>query len=225
MAKKIEDAVVIQIKAMLAQGHSIRKVSAALKVDRGTVARYAGEQAGISSGEGPEAVREHLEAILACRLEWTQQDKLLAGQLAGIRATLDKERERLSGESATVATAAGSTKVNPAYQAVDKLARQESQLSKRLRLGAVRTAGGQYEAAQSPAERRVSLWEDYAKDALDPMVGDLIPGRWLHMVQTAGCDIPEDRLGFPNGPLTLPKMGETHEYGDYYPLAATARMA
>jgi hypothetical protein len=222
MPKKIDDAVISEIKSALAAGKSVRQVAAALKVDRGTVSKYATEQSEPVAGAGPEVVRVHLEAILACRITWTEQDRLLAGQLAGIRATLDKERERLSGESATVATASGSTKANPAYQVVSKLAQQESQLSKRLRLGAVRTAGGQYAAAQSPAERRVSLWAEYLEHF---QLDDLVPGAWRYMVREAGCEIPEDSINWPNGPKTLPVAGQVHETGHYYPVAAAPRAA
>src|SRR5258706_15815486 len=99
MPKKMDDAVISEIKSALAAGMSVRQVADSLKVNRRTVSKYAEEQAGIRAVQGeaaaPAEVQEHLGAILAARLEWSGQDRLLASQLAGIRATLDKERTRL----------------------------------------------------------------------------------------------------------------------------------
>lgn len=224
MPKKIDDVVISEIKSALAAGKSVRQVADSLKVNRRTVAKYATAMAGISpvTGEAgaPEEVQEHLEAILAARLEWSGQDRLLASQLAGIRATLDKERTRLAGESATVATAAGSTKANPAHQVVDKLARQESQLSKRLGLGMVRNAASRYDVNASPTEKRAQLWAEYLEIMQGDLTMDLIPGNWWGMVLTAGCEIPEDALNWPNGPLSFPVAGKVHQTGKGYPVQA-----
>ncbi|MFM0178832.1 hypothetical protein PQR52_10220 [Paraburkholderia aspalathi] len=221
MPKKIDDAMISEIKSALAAGKSVRAVADALQVNRRTVAKYADEQAGISpvAGEAaaPAEVRGHLDAILAQRLEWPQQDRLLASQLAGLRATLDKERARLSGESSVVATAAGSVKAHPGYQVVDKLARQEAQMSKRLGLGMQRNAASRYNVNASPLEKRAQLWAEYLEHF---QLDDLVPGAWRYMVREAGCEIPEDSINWPNGPKSLPVAGKVHETGHYYPVSA-----
>ncbi|MBV8271910.1 MAG: hypothetical protein JO067_06525 [Cupriavidus sp.] len=143
---------------------------------------------------------EHVKAIMAQRMEWTQADKLQAEQLAMLRAKLDHERKKTDKAPLTVPTAAGGEKPNPVFAGIEKLAKQEAQLTRRLQLGATRTAGGQYKAAVSPMEKRQQLWERLAEHC----VSNLIPGLWLHSVREAGCEIPEDSTGWPNNPQQLP---------------------
>lgn len=142
----------------------------------------------------------HLAAIIAMRLDWTAQDRLLADQLASMRHQLERERARAAKAPATVASAAGTPKPNPLFGVIDRLARQEAQLTKRLRLGATRTAGGQYTAATAPAEIRAHLWARYGKDCQ----ANLMPGLWRYVVRAAGAEIPDDSIGWPDNPSALP---------------------
>lgn len=147
---------------------------------------------------------KHLEAILAMRLEWSAQDKLMATQLADLRFKLDQERSKSAKAPATVPTAAGGKKANPIFSIIDRLAKQEGQLTRRLRLGAQRTAGGQYKPSSSPTEVRRQLWEKWAEHC----VADLMPSLWLYMVREAGVEITEDSIGLPSNPKNLPtKLG------------------
>ncbi|WP_144403878.1 hypothetical protein [Caballeronia cordobensis] len=147
--------------------------------------------------------KEHLSAILAMRMEWTAQDKLQASQLADLRYKLDLERAKASKAPATVSTAAGGQKANPIFSIIDRLARQEAQLTRRLNLGAKRTAGGQYKVNDSPQEARKRLWERWA----DQCKENLIPGLWLCIVKTEGVEIDEDSVGWPDNPKSLPTPG------------------
>src|SRR5258706_15762383 len=103
MPKKMDDAVISEIKSALAAGMSVRQVADSLKVNRRTVSKYAEEQAGIRAGQGeaaaPEEWQENPGAILAAPLEWSGQERLAASHLAGFRATLAKERRRLTGDA------------------------------------------------------------------------------------------------------------------------------
>lgn len=159
---------------------------------------------------------QHLKAIIAMRLEWSTQDKIMAEQLAGIRYKLECERAKASKAPATVPTAAGSEKANPIFSIIDKLAKQESQLTRRLKLGAVRTAGGKYEANSSPAEARKAIWTEYQGYG---GIEYLVPGSWWAAVWRAGVSIPEDGQGWPNNPLTMPVAGKVHEVTDYWPVS------
>lgn len=142
----------------------------------------------------------YLEAILAMRLEWSEQDKQLATQLANLRYRLDRDRAKSATASSTVPTAAGGEKANPIFSVIDRLSKQENQLTRRLQLGAQRTAGGQYKTNDSPSEARARLWEQWG----DSCKEDLIPGLWLCVVKEAGVTIPEDSLGWPANPSQLP---------------------
>ena len=146
--------------------------------------------------------KEHLAAIMAMRMEWTTQDTLLADQLAGLRYKLERERAKSARAPATVPTAAGGEKPNPVFAVIERLAKQEGQLTRRLRLGAVRTAGGQYKANASPAEARAHLWERWCERCKI----NLIPGLWLYVVRAANVEIAEDSLDWPDSPQTLPTV-------------------
>lgn len=135
------------------------------------------------------------------RVEWTEQDKLLADQLAGLRFKLEKELAQAAREPATVPTAAGGRKPNPIFAVIDKMAKQEGQLTRRLRLGAVRTAGGQYRANDSPVETRKQLWETHCEHCRS----NLLPGLWQHVVREAGVEIDADSLGWPDNPKEMPR--------------------
>jgi hypothetical protein len=144
--------------------------------------------------------KEHLKAILAMRMEWSDQDKYQAEQLADLRYKLQQERAKASKAPATVPTAAGSEKANPIFSIIERLAKQESQLTRRLQLGAKRTAGGQYKTNDSPLEARKRLWERWSEQCKD----NLIPGLWLSIVKSEGVEIEEDAIGWPDNPKSLP---------------------
>lgn len=134
------------------------------------------------------------------RTEWTDQDRLIAGQLAGIRSKLDRERTKASRASATVSTAAGGEKPNPLFAVIDKLATQERQLTRRLSLGSKRNASGRYEANCSPVERRKQLWDIHAANCR----ANLLPGLWLFVARSEGVAIPEDEAYEVSNPTALP---------------------
>jgi hypothetical protein len=145
---------------------------------------------------------QHLIAIIAMRTVWSGQDRIQAGELARMRYKLERERARANKEPATVPTAAGSVKANPVFSVIDRLATQERQLTRRLQLGAARNAAGRYGAAQSPLETRRTLWEHWGEHCK----ANLMPGLWFHHVKTAGVDIPEDSVGWPDNPSSLPTV-------------------
>lgn len=151
----------------------------------------------------PRGAAAHLNAITAQRMEWTEADRLLAAQLAELRAQLDAARAEARKAPLTVPTGSGSTKPNPVHAAVDRLARQEASLTRRLGLGLKRAAGGQYETRSSPLETRQKLWEKWGSVC----TGNLMPGVWLHVAREAGVEIPEDSLGWPENPSELPVSG------------------
>lgn len=156
--------------------------------------------------------KDHLNAIFAMRMDWSEQDRLMAKQLADIRYKLERERAKSTRAPATVPTMAGGEKPNPIFAVIEKLAKQERQLTRGLNLGAKRTAAGRYEANASPIEVRTKLWEANAARCVD----NLEPGAWLFLVQEAGVDIDEDSKGWPNNPMSLPVAGQDHEVGSYY---------
>ena len=142
----------------------------------------------------------HAKAILAQRTEWTEADRLLADQLAELRAKLDAERKASAKAPMTVATAAGSEKPNPVFAGIERMSRQEAQLTRRLGLGAQRNARGRSEAARSPMETRKQLWDRFGT----AYAGALLPGAWRCLVQQHSVEIPEDSIGWPDNPQTLP---------------------
>jgi hypothetical protein len=142
----------------------------------------------------------YLKAILDMRTDWTEHDRLQAEQLAVLRHKLDIERRKSSKAPATVPTAAGGEKPNPVFAVIDKMARQEAALTRRLCLTAVRTAGGQYKANASPVDTRTQLWDQHAEHCRL----NLIPGLWLQAVREAGVEIDEDSVGWPGNPQELP---------------------
>jgi hypothetical protein len=143
---------------------------------------------------------KHLKAILAMRTEWTEQDRLQADQLAVLRHKLDSERRNAAKAPVTVPTAAGGEKPNPIFAVIDRMARQEAALTRRLCLHAVRTPGGQYKANTSPVDARRQLWERHCEHCRS----NLVPGLWLHLVREAGAEIDEDSVGWPDNPKELP---------------------
>lgn len=144
---------------------------------------------------------QHLKAILAQRVSWTTADKLLAGQLAAMRASLEKARKEAEAAPLTVLSAAGTAKPNPVHAAVSRMAKEEASLTRRLALGAQRTAGGQYKAASSPGEKRAELWTQWAEDCR----ANLIPGLWLFQVKQTGCNNPTDEAFALGNPLNMPR--------------------
>jgi len=143
---------------------------------------------------------KHLAAIKAQRIEWSEADSLLADQLADLRAKLDRERKIAANAPATVSTAAGNDKPNPLFAVIEKLSRQEAQLTRRLGLGLKRTKAGQYETTKSPIELRRKLWDKHNENCQT----ELIPGLWLYAVRDAGVEIDEDQQYTFANPKTLP---------------------
>lgn len=148
----------------------------------------------------PRSTAAHLKAILAQRAEWHEADRMLAENLADIRAALDDARAEAKGAPLTVLSAAGTPKPNPVHAAVDRLARQESSLTRRLGLGLKRNARGRYEVQKSPAETRVKLWEEHGENVRT----DLIPGLWCWLVKENECEIAADSPFITTNPQTLP---------------------
>lgn len=142
----------------------------------------------------------HLRAILSQRTEWTEADRLQASQLADLRAKLDAERRASAKAPMTVATAAGGEKPNPLFAGIERMSKQEAQLTRRLGLGAQRNARGRSKVARSPMETRKQLWEKFGKT----YAGKLLPGAWRCLMQQHGVEIPEDSIGWPDNPQTLP---------------------
>lgn len=143
---------------------------------------------------------KHLAALMAQRTEWTEADRLLADQLAALRSKLDAERKAAANAPMTVSTAAGGEKPNPLFAGIERMSKQEAQLSRRLGLGAQRNARGRSEAAKSPMEARKQLWNRFGK----AYAGSLLPGAWRCLVQQHSVEIPEDFVGWPSNPRTLP---------------------
>lgn len=135
------------------------------------------------------------------RVSWTNADEIQAERLAAVRAQIDKLTDELEREGYTVPTRDLSTeKPNPKASAREKLVREESQLTRRLNLGAQRTRGGRAKAADSPIEQRKELWKQWA----DHCRSNLIPGLWLHLVKEAKCDIEADHAFITGNPAELP---------------------
>lgn len=148
----------------------------------------------------------HLSAILAQRLTWTQVDRLQAERLATVRANIDKLDKKLVREGYTVSTAAGGVKANPTAASRDRLVREDSQLTRRLQLGAQRTAdnGRSYTAAVSPVELRAQLWEQHGETCRT----NLIPGLWLYLVRENKCESEGDQGYTLDNPTELPPFAQ-----------------
>lgn len=164
----------------------------------------------------------HLAAIKAMRLNWSAQDSILAIELAGLRYKLERERAKSARLPATVLTAAGGEKPNPVFGVIDSLVKQEAALTRRLGLNSVvRNASDRYSTNDSPTEKRAKLWAEYVKDMDGDLTMDLIPGHWWGIVCMAGCQIEEDGINWPNGPLAFPMAGKVHPTGKGYPVSVS----
>ncbi|WP_089162501.1 hypothetical protein [Caballeronia sordidicola] len=163
---------------------------------------------------------QHTQAVLSMRLEWSAGDKILAVQLANLRYTIERKSKLADKSDLTVVSAAGTEKSNPLFMVLDKLKTQELQLTKRLGLQAsIRNASHNYEINANPTDKRGKLWTEWRENC----ISNLLPGCWVGITRDEKCGIPEDELGWPNNPLTLPVPGEVHEHGNYYPVSHTPR--
>jgi hypothetical protein len=116
--------------------------------------------------------KEHLEIILSVRAGWTMADTVLAERLAKVRADIDTLDAQIDNEGTTVATAAGTRKANPRISIRDRAIRTEAQLTKRLKLGNERTAGGRSETVEKRNRTALDMVErlndpDRAYDLID----------------------------------------------------------
>jgi hypothetical protein len=138
--------------------------------------------------------KQHLELILSVRAGWTMADKVLAERLAKVRADIDTLDAQIDNEGTTVATAAGTRKANPRISIRDRAIKTEAQLTKRLKLGNERTAGGRSETVEKRNRTALDIVgrlndADRAYDLVD-----LIPN---YLLCAAAAGVVADDLTIP----------------------------